>query len=92
MRDCAASAVSASGLTWKISRRLILGSGVMTLGSCDQGYDGGSEEGLATFSRVVNELEEAGAGDSLSRGVPRCGRSQDRNKDQTPSRVLTWTS
>ena len=42
-------------------RRLILRSGVMALGSCDQGSDEGTEEGFAAFSRVVNELEEAEA-------------------------------
>ena len=61
----------------------------MAPGSCDQGCDEGSEEGSAAFSRVVNELEEAEAGGGLSWEMPRCGRSQDRNKDQTPSMVLT---
>ena len=31
----------------------------MTLGSCDQDCDEGSEEGFAAFSRIMDEPEEA---------------------------------
>ena len=41
-----------------ISRRLILGFGVLDLVSGDQGADQRAEKSLASFARVMDELEE----------------------------------
>ena len=41
-----------------IVQRLILGFGVLDLASGDQGADQRAEKSLASFARVMNELEE----------------------------------
>src|SRR3954465_12750670 len=71
---------------------LLSGFGVVGMGLPDQTRDEGAEQSLAPAASVVDELEEAEVSGSFSCEMPRCGRSQERNKDQRPSAVLTWTS
>jgi hypothetical protein len=48
--------------------RLLSGSRVVIVGSCDQGSDEGAEQGLSPTAGVVDELEEAEIGGQLLLG------------------------
>src|SRR4051794_24635702 len=60
--------------------------------SCDQGGNERAEEGFAATACIVHELEEAEVKRQLLLERPRCGRNQERSRDQKPSMVLTCTS
>jgi len=50
------------------------------------------KQGLATLSGIMHELKKPKYHGNFSCEMPGCGRNQERNNDQNPSSVLTWTS
>ena len=68
------------------------GSSCVSGGWREQQFNQRTQQCFAPFSNIVNELKEPQVKRQFLLRNPLCGRSQDLNRDQKPSIVLTWTS